>query len=65
MTMREWMSTPICIRPLTASRRNYTKPYIMCEYLHTMGNSGGGLTDYWEKIRSYGILQGGFVWDWG
>ena len=45
-------------------KTNYTKPYIMCEYLHTMGNSGGGLTDYWEKIRSYGILQGGFVWDW-
>lgn len=45
-------------------KTNYTKPYIMCEYLHTMGNSGGGLSDYWEKIRSYGILQGGFVWDW-
>ena len=45
-------------------KTNYTKPYIMCEYLHTMGNSGGGMIDYWEKIRKYGILQGGFIWDW-
>lgn len=45
-------------------KTNYTKPYIMCEYLHTMGNSGGGMIDYWNKIRSYGILQGGFIWDW-
>ena len=44
-------------------KTNYTKPYIMCEYLHTMGNSGGGMIDYWNKIRSYGILQGGFIWD--
>ena len=45
-------------------KTNYTKPYIMCEYLHTMGNSGGGMIDYSEKIRKYGILQGGFIWDW-
>ena len=45
-------------------KTNYTKPYIMCEYLHTMGNSGGGMIDYWDKIRKYGILQGGFIWDW-
>ncbi len=45
-------------------KTNYTRPYIMCEYLHTMGNSGGGMIDYWNKIRSYEMLQGGFIWDW-
>lgn len=40
------------------------RPYIMCEYLHTMGNSGGGMQDYWDIIRSTGHFQGGFIWDW-
>ena len=45
-------------------KTNYTKPYIMCEYLHSMGNSAGGMKEYWDKIRSAGVLQGGFIWDW-
>jgi beta-galactosidase len=40
------------------------KPLIMCEYIHAMGNSCGGLADYWDAIRSHDGLQGGFVWDW-
>ena len=35
----------------------------MCEYLHAMGNSCGGMKEYWEEIRANGILQGGFIWD--
>ena len=51
------------------STENYAKnpdspmPLIQCEYNHTMGNSGGNLKDYWELIRKYPILQGGFDWD--
>ena len=41
-----------------------TRPLIMCEYIHAMGNSCGGLVDYWDAIRTYPGLQGGFVWDW-
>ncbi len=40
-----------------------TKPLIQCEYNHTMGNSGGNLSDYWALIRKYPIFQGGFDWD--
>ncbi|HEX2575546.1 MAG TPA: glycoside hydrolase family 2 TIM barrel-domain containing protein [Aquihabitans sp.] len=40
------------------------RPLIMCEYIHAMGNSCGGLDDYWEAIRTHPGLQGGFVWDW-
>jgi hypothetical protein len=29
-----------------------------------MGNSSGGFKEYWEVIRRFGCLQGGFVWDW-
>lgn len=40
------------------------RPYIMAEYCHAMGNSLGGLSDYWDTIHKYPILQGGFIWDW-
>ena len=40
------------------------RPYIMVEYCHAMGNSLGGLSDYWDTIDSYRWLQGGFIWDW-
>ena len=52
-----------------ASSEKYAKdpnspmPLIQCEYNHTMGNSGGNLSDYWNLIRQYPILQGGFDWD--
>ncbi len=40
------------------------RPLILCEYSHAMGNSNGGLADYWEAFRSQPALGGGFVWDW-
>ena len=40
------------------------RPYIICEYAHAMGNSVGGLQDYWEAIYEYPKLQGGCIWDW-
>lgn len=46
-----------------ALARNTTKPYILCEYAHSMGNSLGNFQDYWDLIESYPILQGGFIWD--
>ena len=39
-------------------------PLIMCEYAHAMGNSCGGLAQYWDVINKYGVLQGGCIWDW-
>ena len=41
-----------------------TRPLILCEYAHAMGNSNGNLKDYWELIYKYDQLQGGFIWDW-
>ena len=40
------------------------RPYIIAEYCHAMGNSMGGLKDYWDTIDKYPQLQGGFIWDW-
>ncbi len=43
---------------------NPARPLILCEYEHTMGNSGGGFTEYWDIIEKYPSLQGGFIWDY-
>ncbi len=40
------------------------RPLILCEYAHAMGNSLGNFTEYWDMIRKYPLLQGGFIWDW-
>lgn len=39
------------------------RPLIQCEYAHAMGNSEGGFKEYWDLIRKYPKLQGGFIWD--
>ena len=44
-------------------RTDVTKPLIQCEYAHAMGNSQGGFKEYWDLIRKYPNLQGGFIWD--
>lgn len=41
-----------------------TRPLILCEYAHAMGNSFGGFDRYWQAFRQFPRLQGGFVWDW-
>ncbi|GHT34259.1 beta-galactosidase [Planctomycetales bacterium] len=46
------------------AENNPKKPLIQCEYSHAMGNSNGDLFKYWDAIRKYPNLQGGFVWDW-
>ena len=39
-------------------------PEILCEYTHAMGNSNGGLKEYWDIFYSGTNAQGAFVWDW-
>ncbi len=41
------------------------RPVILCEYAHSMGNSGGGLEDYWQLFKDKEVprAQGGFIWD--
>ncbi|MBQ2259125.1 MAG: DUF4981 domain-containing protein [Spirochaetales bacterium] len=44
-------------------KRNYDKPFILCEYSHSMGNSNGDLMDYIRLEREQEQYQGGFIWD--
>ena len=67
----EW-NTDICCpmysRPADiekyAKNPKHTRPLILCEYAHAMGNSLGNFQEYWDIIEKYPLLQGGCIWDW-
>lgn len=46
------------------SREGIYRPFILCEYAHAMGNSVGGLKEYWDVFESEPMAQGGCIWDW-
>jgi beta-galactosidase len=57
---------PMYARPWYAEsyvKKNPKKPYVLCEYMHAMGNSCGDIQDYWDLVRKYPSMQGGFIWD--
>ncbi len=41
-----------------------TKPFILCEYSHAMGNSNGDMEDYWQTFHRHPQSCGGFIWEW-
>ncbi|CAI6341954.1 unnamed protein product [Periconia digitata] len=41
-----------------------TKPLVLCEYVHAMGNGPGNIKEYIDAFYKYPKLQGGFVWEW-
>ena len=46
------------------AKKDIYRPFILCEYLHAMGNSCGGLKDYWDVFENEPMAQGGNVWGW-
>jgi beta-galactosidase len=46
------------------ARRVLRKPFLMCEYVHAMGNGPGAIADYDALTERYPRLHGGFVWEW-
>jgi beta-galactosidase len=67
----DWNTDIVCpMYPRVESMMRYAKdstqkrPYIMCEYSHSMGNSNGNFQQYWDIIMSSPHMQGGFIWDW-
>jgi beta-galactosidase len=49
--------------PAQAARQR-TKPFLLCEYAHAMGNGPGALDQYEALTREHPRLHGGFVWEW-
>lgn len=69
--VEDWNTDIVCpmypaIGRMKAYAADQTKkrPFIMCEYSHSMGNSNGNFQEYWDIIRSDKKMQGGFIWDW-
>ncbi|KAL2609958.1 hypothetical protein R1flu_028531 [Riccia fluitans] len=58
MYMRVWDIVKIAQDP------EESRPLILCEYSHAMGNSNGNIHEYWEAINRIHGLQGGYIWDW-
>ncbi|MGW7757999.1 glycoside hydrolase family 2 TIM barrel-domain containing protein [Streptomyces violaceusniger] len=46
------------------SARQRTKPFLLCEYAHAMGNGPGAFDQYEALVHRYPRLHGGFVWEW-
>lgn len=40
------------------------KPFLLCEYMHSMGNSLGGMESYLRLETAFPQYQGGFIWDY-
>ena len=53
--MDKWLGLPI---------EEESRPIVLCEYSHSMGNSGGDLWQYTEKFFSHPRFCGGYVWEW-
>ena len=45
-------------------RNGSDRPYFLCEYAHSMGNSPGNLGEYWDSMEASERMIGACVWDW-
>jgi beta-galactosidase len=47
-----------------AKQPGETRPFVLIEYAHSMGNSTGNLQEYWDLIHANKRIMGGYIWDW-
>ncbi|KAJ8122805.1 hypothetical protein ONZ43_g1091 [Nemania bipapillata] len=64
MDMYSKMYPPIEEMVAFATDKTKTKPLILCEFVHAMGNGPGNIKEYVDTFYKYEALQGGFVWEW-
>lgn len=64
MDMYSMMYPPIEEIVKFAEDENKSKPLVLCEYIHAMGNGPGNIKEYVDVFYKYQKLQGGFVWEW-
>ncbi|KAI0595218.1 family 2 glycosyl hydrolase [Biscogniauxia sp. FL1348] len=58
------MYTPVDEMIKHGEEKDWKKPFVMCEYIHAMGNGPGGIKEYIDAFYKYPRLMGGFVWEW-
>ncbi len=61
---RDDTDSPLLGCSAAESARQRTKPFILCEYIHAMGNGPGAIDQYEDLVDEYPRLHGGFVWEW-
>lgn len=44
--------------------KNFDKPYVLCEFIHAMGNGPGDIKEYIDLMYQEERICGGFVWEW-
>ncbi|MHA3704140.1 glycoside hydrolase family 2 TIM barrel-domain containing protein [Jatrophihabitans sp. YIM 134969] len=54
---------PVTTDPTLDGHRR-TIPFVLCEYVHAMGNGPGGVVEYQQLIDAHPRVSGGFVWEW-
>ena len=57
-------NTPEWITGAFLTDSKETRPLVLCEYAHAMGNGPGGLKEYWDIMESSDRFMGGFIWEW-
>ncbi|MCU1551718.1 MAG: beta-galactosidase [Glaciihabitans sp.] len=57
-------TAPLLNASVAEGVRQRTKPFLLCEYVHAMGNGPGGIDLYENLVDRYPRLHGGFVWEW-
>ncbi|WP_240409018.1 glycoside hydrolase family 2 TIM barrel-domain containing protein [Flavobacterium psychrotrophum] len=55
---------PTIKRMIKYANATVDRPYIMCEFAHSMGNSTGNFKEYFDIVDSSPHMQGGCIWDW-
>ncbi len=56
-------ASPQVLRRCLAEKK-FTRPILLCEYCHAMGNGPGDLAAYWDLFWANDRLCGGLVWEW-
>ncbi|KAF2707182.1 glycoside hydrolase family 2 protein [Pleomassaria siparia CBS 279.74] len=64
MDMFSRMYPPITEIIAFAEDKSKTKPLVLCEFIHAMGNGPGNIKEYIDTFYKYPTLQGGFAWEW-
>ncbi|SKC45414.1 glycoside hydrolase family 2 TIM barrel-domain containing protein [Krasilnikoviella flava] len=61
---RDDVLSPLLGCSVADSARQRSKPFLLCEYAHAMGNGPGALDQYRELVDTHPRLHGGFIWEW-
>ncbi|KAF9692573.1 hypothetical protein EKO04_009351 [Ascochyta lentis] len=64
MDMYSRMYPPVDEIVKFAEDKTKTKPLVLCEFIHAMGNGPGNIKEYIDAFYKYPTLQGGFAWEW-